>query len=249
MTQANSHQEALDRIKSGQMQGRLAMSALVDALRHEGSLDLPIFENATALGWACRRQNVELVAALLDAGALPDGLAEGVATDRIPPLASAMCAMQGPGGRACAELLYSAGASVNRVDAAGIRPLHYAVMFSQGIDGIEWLLSKGADPNKPGKDGLSPLHVAAGLQNINAVKALIGAGADPRALAECSVLGFELDQPKKLMSSLDLAAHIMPEGGPMLNLMRLAGQALDDCEDLDESIQIPKRLALGKRRI
>lgn len=245
----NRYDDFLEQIESGQVSGRYAMEAFAERLKGDGNLDKPVLANATALGWACGRRNSELVAALLEAGALPDGLSEGSANDRISPMASAMNTMQSAEGRACAELLYRAGASVDKIDPAGLAPLHYAAMFKRGIEGINWLLSKGANPNAIGARGLAPIHVAAGLENIEAAKALVGAGADPRALADCEVLGIQLADGQKLMSALDLANSLTAEGRTMAALLLQAAQARTDREDLDISIDIPpeRRLPMKSR--
>lgn len=245
----NCYDHFLEQIESGQITGRYAMEAFAERLKGDGNLDKPVLANATALGWACGRRNLELVAALLEAGALPDGLSEGSANDRISPMASAMNTMQSSEGRACAELLYRAGASVDKIDPAGLAPLHYAAMFKRGIEGINWLLSKGANPNAIGARGLAPIHVAAGLENIEAAKALVGAGADPRALADCEVLGIQLADGQKLMSALDLANSLTAEGRTMAALLLQAAQARTDREDLDISIDIPpeRRLPMKSR--
>lgn len=242
-----NNNEILRQIKSGEIRGREAFSAFAKKHRQDGSIDQPVFENTTALNWACKNKNVDLLAAFLAAGALPNGSA-APGNNRIFPLASAMAGMPGAEGAECAELLLNAGARLDDLDPSGLGPLHCAAMFNPSGEGVRWLLAKGANPLSAGKDGLTALHVAAGIKNINAAKALIDAGADPRALANCEFLSVHQNEGEKLASPLDLAKAVELDAGEMVDLLRQAGQALTDREVLEEATRVPASTRMMRAR-
>ena len=95
------------------------------------------------------------------------------------------------------KALVAAGADPNAQDKNGLTPLHEAVLFSNwepepgrvprpsavlGI--IEALLAVGADLNVRDKSGETPLHRAAFKAELDVIKALLDAGADPKAKVE-----------------------------------------------------------------
>lgn len=99
-----------------------------------------------------------------------------------------------------AKKLVARGAKVNRL---GWTPLHYAA--SKGHAGVvKFLLSKGAYPNAPAPDGSSPLLMAVTSKNPDAVRALVAAGADPRAINQKNVSA--LDMARKLGNAEVLSA-------------------------------------------
>lgn len=65
-----------------------------------------------------------------------------------------------------------------RVNQAGWSPLHYAAVKGHASI-IKLLLSNGAAVNEPSPDGDTPLILAVRAGDVDAVQALIAAGADP----------------------------------------------------------------------
>src|SRR5437660_709178 len=154
----------------------------------------------TALMFAAQQGDVDIARILIRAGAKPN---DPQPKTSLTPLiiASAM------GHVKTVELLLDKGADPNHVDARGYVALHLAVRDSDyGIDLngkdnivaiVKSLLAHKADPNihlaqeKPAVtaneislQGATPLLLAAEVNNLEAVKVLLDAGADPLATTE-----------------------------------------------------------------
>jgi ankyrin repeat protein len=92
-----------------------------------------------------------------------------------------------------AALLLDKGADPDAVDASGFTALHYAAKRKGAVGIVSALLAHGAKPNvrlhqeKPTAvtvngivlQGATPLALAADINNLDAVKALVDGGADP----------------------------------------------------------------------
>jgi ankyrin repeat protein len=150
----------------------------------------------TALMFAAQQGDADVARILLGAGANPN---EAMPKSGLTPLiiASAMAQAE------AAVVLLDAGANPNAVDARGYTALLLVVRDSDyGIDlkskdaivkTVRALLAHGANPNvrfkqeKPNSktvteillQGATPLLLAAEVNNLDAVKALVEAGADP----------------------------------------------------------------------
>ncbi|MDO5679232.1 MAG: ankyrin repeat domain-containing protein [Pelistega sp.] len=95
-----------------------------------------------------------------------------------------------------ARVLVNRGAQVNRL---GWAPLHYAAVKGQ-TKMVEYLLEQGAFPNAPAAEGSSPILLAVSSRNEATVRALLKAGADPRAVNQERLNAIELAQRMKLTS-------------------------------------------------
>ena len=95
-----------------------------------------------------------------------------------------------------ARVLVNRGAQVNRL---GWAPLHYAAVKGQ-TKMVEFLLEQGAFPNAPAAEGSSPILLAVSSRNEATVRALLKAGADPRAINQERLNAIELAQRMKLTS-------------------------------------------------
>jgi len=154
----------------------------------------------TALMFAAQQGDVNLVNILIRAGANPN---DPQPKTSLTPLiiASAM------GHVKTVELLLDNGANPNHIDTRGYNALHLVVRDSDyGIDLkgkdnivaiVKSLLAHKADPNvrvkqeKPAEtgngvslQGATPLVLASEVNNLEAVKALLDAGADPLIATE-----------------------------------------------------------------
>jgi uncharacterized protein len=155
----------------------------------------------TALMFAAQQGDLGSARVLLKAGAKPN---EAMPRTGLTALiiASAM------GRTEAVTLLLDAGADPNAADANGFTSLHRAVRgeADRGVDPalkaeaagiVRALLAHGADPNvrlrqqKPTLaanystlQGATPLALAAEVNNLEAVKALVAGGADPRIPTE-----------------------------------------------------------------
>ena len=153
--------------------------AVVATLLEAGAdMDAPFY---TPLHAAAYRHWAETVNVLLDAGADVNAGAGGTAGT---PLVSAAWTASGAVSEAISALL-EAGADVNLASASGNTPLHGAVR-SRASGGahpelLSRLLALGADPNARNGRGETPLYRAAGVGDLQAIRALVEAGADPLA--------------------------------------------------------------------
>lgn len=159
----------------------------LDALRAElrGGLD-PSGVNeygVSALSAATYERQLEMVQALLAAGAKIDGPNSGA-----PLLATALS--PAGGGRpaaeryALADALIAAGASLEAPDVNGTPLLLWRVSYSASDkDTLDYLLAKGANPNGRDKSGRSVLHAAMGSPSkLWFADKLLAKGADINAV-------------------------------------------------------------------
>ncbi len=77
-------------------------------------------------------------------------------------------------------LLAGAGNEVNRPEADGTTPLHWAVR-SDDLQAVRSLLRAGADPKAANRYGVTPLALAATNGDAAMIEMLLKAGADPNA--------------------------------------------------------------------
>jgi ankyrin repeat protein len=152
----------------------------------------------TPLMFAAQQGDVDTARILISAGANPNEVRPKSGNSYTPLIiASAM------GHAKVVELLLDKGADPNAIDARGYTSLHLVVRDSDyGIDLtgkdkivkiVKALLAHGANPNLRLKltrnvgtvneislQGATPLVLAAEVNNLEAVRALLDAGADPR---------------------------------------------------------------------
>lgn len=85
------------------------------------------------------------------------------------------------GDAARVRALAAAGADLNAADRGGTRwtPLLHAIHKGQR-SAVRALLDAGADVNRASPSGLSPLEMAAGNGQVDIVRQLLAAGANPR---------------------------------------------------------------------
>jgi ankyrin repeat protein len=131
-------------------------------------------DGTTALHWAAFHDDVEMVKALLAAGASPKAATrEGAIT----PLSMACT----NGSAAVIAALLQAGADANEKNANGTTALMTAAS-SGSVDALRVLLDRGADIQaKESAHGQTALMFAASLGRIAAVKFLLDRGAQPNA--------------------------------------------------------------------
>jgi ankyrin repeat protein len=152
----------------------------------------------TPLMFAAQQGDVDSIRVLLRAGAKVDDRQEGAPTALV--IASAMVHVN------AVNLLLDNGANPNATDWRGYNPLLLVVRDSHyGLDLankdrivtiVKALLKHGADPNfrlkqpkaittnEVSLDGATPVLLAAEVNNTEAVKVLLDAGADPRITTE-----------------------------------------------------------------
>ena len=77
--------------------------------------------------------------------------------------------------------LIAAGADVNASDADGYRAIHFAARTQgkQGAEIVRLLIAAGAKVDWVDSEGSTPIYTAAEAGNVEAIEALLGAGANP----------------------------------------------------------------------
>lgn len=78
------------------------------------------------------------------------------------------------------NLLFAAGADINRPEPDGTTPLHHAVR-DDDVEAVRRLLREGADPKVSNRYGVTPLSLAATNRDAAMIEILLKAGADPNA--------------------------------------------------------------------
>jgi len=121
----------------------------------------------TALHWAAKNNNMELMDALLAAGAMIE------ATDRTGRSALALAAESG--SLDAIRRLIEAHADVNARDQLSGTPILWAAGLGSA-DAVQALLDAGADPNIADGNGMTPLIWAANLGDGRNVEVLLASG-------------------------------------------------------------------------
>jgi ankyrin repeat protein len=174
-------------------------------VEYEADVRIRTNSGFSSLMFAAQQGNVDTVGALLEAGA---GIDEIVPKSGLTPL---MIAATG-GFEDVMDLLLKKGANPKAIDSNGITPLHEAAKDKLALNIIKKLIAYGADPNARIKhpnpsgnsasdsygrgvkaptgvslQGATPLFMAAGLNRLENVKALLEAGADPLIPTETNI--------------------------------------------------------------
>jgi len=151
-------------------------------IKQGADVNAPQGDGVTALHWAARHGDVELVAALVAAGANPR------ATTRFGSYTPLHLAAE-RGSAAIAKALLDAGSPVDARTNTGATPLMFAAAAGD-VAAVTTLLEKGAVVNAQEIDRLhTPLIFAAAAGRVDAVKLLIARGADPNAATKLTDLG------------------------------------------------------------
>lgn len=122
---------------------------------------------------AADRTNVNVVRALLKAGAAPDAATKDTQWTALHIAAEA-------GNADMVEVLLQGGASIEKTNSVGETPLLLAIE-SKNTAAVRVLVKHGANVDSPGKWGIPPLFAAIALRDEEQVKLLLEAGANPLA--------------------------------------------------------------------
>jgi ankyrin repeat protein len=136
-------------------------------------------DGTTALHWAAHWNDLEMVNALLAAGADPK-----VANRYgVTPLAEA--AASSSGGAAVVERLLKAGADANTLTTPEGETVLMTASRVGNVDAVKVLLDHGANPNaKESYKGQTALMWAAAEGHPDVIKLLLAKGADPKILSD-----------------------------------------------------------------
>lgn len=153
------------------------VEAVRSLLRDGADVNAAQGDGMTALHWAARRGQSELVEVLLYAGAKLDA---GTRIGRYTPLHIAAR----EGRTSVVRVLLEAGADPGVVTTnSGATPLHLAAR-SGDQEIVKLLIDQGAEVDATaGSWGQTPLTFAAALNRVGAIEVLLAAGADPNAQA------------------------------------------------------------------
>jgi ankyrin repeat protein len=161
--------------------------AAVRSLIGKGDVNVAQGDGMTALHWAARNGNTEMVTLLVRAKASVK------ATTRIGAMTPLHLAAEMGHGTVVAALL-AGGADAKAITATGVTALHYAALAGSP-EAVTALAGKGADVNAAEPEwGQTPLMLAAARGRAEAVRALLKAGASATT-------------PAKVVKLMDLVAQ------------------------------------------
>jgi uncharacterized protein len=172
--------EGPDSIAEAAMRGDRA--GVLTMIKQGADVNAPQGDGVTALHWAARHGDAELVNALVAAGA------KARAETRFGSYTPLHLAAE-RGSAAIVKALLTAGAPVDAKTATGATPLMFAAAAGD-TGAIAALLDARADVNAGENDRLqTPLIFAAAGGRLDAVRLLIARGADPNAATKLTDLG------------------------------------------------------------
>ena len=154
--------------------------SLIHALIERGAdIEALCGGTATPLFEAASNENVEVVSALIKAGA---SVANAVVPSGMSALHEAALGNDNP---AVFEVFIGAGADPVARDERGRTPLHVAARYADNPTVLETLIAAGTNPNARDEWGRTPLHHASGhYDRAQAIKTLISLGAEPNVRDE-----------------------------------------------------------------
>ncbi|MBQ72829.1 MAG: hypothetical protein CMJ67_07970 [Planctomycetaceae bacterium] len=124
----------------------------------------------TALHWAAKEGNAEILGMLIAANA------DINKTNKVGKTPVAMAAESG--NLEVLKTLVAKGGKINTVDEIGGTPLLWAAALSKNPATVSYLLENGADVNVIDSNGMTPLIWAAGIGQPGSVQVLLDNGAD-----------------------------------------------------------------------
>ena len=180
-------------------------------------VNLTEVDGSTALHWAAQRENLEIVEALLAAGA------KAISANRYNVTPLSLASMNGNG--AIIERLLKAGADANSASGEGQTPLMTAALNGR-VDAVKVLLAHGARINESEPiRGQTALMWAASEGNTGAVKLLLESGADIKAKSKTSFTAFlfavrngHMEAAKALLDHGANVNDVAPDGTSALNI-------------------------------
>ncbi len=156
-----------------------ALADMLSAACHRGD------GYATELMAACRNNDLEGFAKLLEEGANPNAKCAAVLFNpktkkRTRIVTTVLVEVVKSGNAEMVKALVGKGAKVNQANSKGISPLMFAIWhFPDGDPIIDFFLDHKADPNHADREGNTPLSGAIALRKTKTAEKLLKRGANP----------------------------------------------------------------------
>ena len=185
--------------------GHCSKEVLQAIINHGADVNATDGDNSTALMLACEKRHVDAIHVLLKAGsdtnivdkdgrtclmcavradsgekvlqAIIDHGADVNATNKY--CSTALMLACGKRHAYAINVLLKAGSDTNIVEKNGRTCLMYAVHEDCSKEVLQTIIDHGADVNAIGKGNITPLSLASKKSNIDTIKLLLGAGAEP----------------------------------------------------------------------
>lgn len=201
-----AHADLMDSVRANDTQ-----AALAELAAHRDAVNLRMSDGTTALHWAAYNRNVELVRALINAGAEVNVRNEYGSS----PMSEAGVT----GSREILQLLLDAGADVESPTLEGQTVL-MSVVRTPHVDAARLLLERGANPNAfETWRGQTALMFAATMSEPGMVELLLEYGANPDTVSKIE------DWPRYVTN------EPRPQGRPLGGFTALLFAAREGCAD------------------
>lgn len=128
----------------------------------------------TAMHWASKNGNVEIIDVLLAAGSDPN------VGNKVGKRPAALAAENGQLG--ALQRIVAAGGEIDSRDEIGGTPLLWASALSKNPETVKFLIDSGADVNVIDSNGMTPLIWAAGIGRPETVRLLLDNGANTEVI-------------------------------------------------------------------
>ena len=146
------------------------LTKVLDASSGPAKIDAKDVNGTTPLMWAARRGDRNAVSILLDKGA------DLHVRNRFRQCALLNAARSR--SLACIKLLIKAGARMTHTDNQGFNALHYAAIYSDDAEIVQYLIDTGAEVNGRDYQNIMPIVYAVGRNKYHTVRTLIDNGSD-----------------------------------------------------------------------
>jgi len=193
-------------------------------IEHKVDVNVPSNSGFTALMFAAQQGNADIARKLLNAGAQVDSI---MFRSGLTPL---MIASIG-GFYDVVSVLLDRDANPDAIDKTGKSVLHHAVTYIPSSAAIREILAHGADPNVRLKlpreysgdsinpEGATPLLQAAAFNNLDAVVALLDAGADPNIPTINNTTALMMASGAGVMPDLSVSDFEVAKGTQIVKLL------------------------------
>eukprot|EP00931_Biecheleriopsis_adriatica_P012556 TRINITY_DN113729_c0_g1_i1.p1 TRINITY_DN113729_c0_g1~~TRINITY_DN113729_c0_g1_i1.p1 ORF type:complete len:457 (+),score=140.96 TRINITY_DN113729_c0_g1_i1:70-1371(+) len=219
----------------------MTQAEAVDLVQRGATVDYHGQHGTAPLHKAAEKAFPVLVKALCEAGGDPDIRDQHGETPLHVLAKSGQWDENIPKSRRCEtiQVLLSCGADVHAVNPRGRGVLHLAVTEND-IQAIETLIEGMADVNAKDLAGFTPLMWAAGRNSADSVKMLLDYEADMNAKAARGQTAMTFALTNGCNAIVDILEKHLAILDAEAKRIKEQGEARDDTEDLDDTLQLPK---------